>query len=153
MSASSAMFLFPQIKRAHPFECALFLTAAELPKEGWHQRQALRLVASMAVLHQPEQLVPVQALPAGLELAEPEPVQAVQELGPKVARLRAVAMPVQAVQGPLQALALAVPVLRVRQQVVRPTVPLVAQGRGLLPMVRHQPEQLVRHPQGHRLAR
>ena len=140
----------PQIKRAHPFECALLvqLTAAEQPRAVWRLLPVLRPVASRVAQRQERELpaepVPLAVRAAGIVVQEPEPVAGTAEQGlgrelvPTVAALRAVAMRVQARQGPAAAAQTVGPVLPGRRQVARPTVPLAVRERVQLPTVRQQ---------------
>lgn len=129
----------PQIKRAHPFECArcVAITAAVEPTEGSRPELPVLLPAASragwrraaAVLLRERVALP--GLAVAVRTAEPGLAVA----GPTVAVRRAVAMRVQPGQGPQQAAQTAGPAVLLRER---------------LPTVRQQEQ---RHQQDHRLVR
>jgi hypothetical protein len=140
----------PQIKRAHPFECALLvqLTAAEQPRAVSRLLPELRLAASTE--EQRQELVqeqPVEAVPLAVRVAGTAALAVGQAVGtaeqelerklwPKVAEPQAVAMRVHPGQWPAAAAQTVGPVLPGRRQVARPTVPLAVRVLVQLPTVR-----------------
>ena len=121
--------------------CLCQLTAAELPRAGWRLLPELLRPAASRVAQPQEWELPEQVSLAVQEL-EPAAGPAEQGLGrelvPMAAVLRAVAMRVQARQGPAAAAQTAGPVLRGRLRVAGPTVPLAVRERVQLPTVRQQ---------------